>query len=152
MQVSLTYTGGEDGASWQGLTPSGHTLTLDGSEEVGGQNKGPRPMELVLLGLGGCSAMDVLHILRKGRSEVVECTIEIQAQRASTPPKVFTQIHLHYTVCGHSLRMKQVERAIQLSKDKYCSVSKMLESSAQITTSFDLTSSVVVSDEGDPNL
>ena len=150
MQVSLTYTGGSKGASWQGETPSGHGLTLDGSEEVGGQNQGPRPMELVLLGLGGCSAMDVLHILRKGRSEVADCTIELNAQRASSPPKVFTQIHIHYTVSGHQLKPNQVERAIRLSKEKYCSVSKMLELSAHITTSFNL---IPIDDAtADPNL
>ena len=150
MHVSLTYTGGTQGATWLGETPSGHTLTLDGSEEVGGQNQGPRPMELVLLGLGGCSAMDVLHILRKGRTQVADCTIDLKAQRASSPPKVFTQIHIHYTVSGDQLKLHQVERAIRLSKEKYCSVSKMLELSADITTSFDLVSVDHIT--ADPNL
>ena len=138
MQAQLTYTGGDHGASWLAQTDSGHQIVLDGSPQIGGQNLGARPMELVLLGLGSCSAMDVLEILRKGRKKIVACTIQLNAQRADQVPKVFTKINLHYILEGEGLSEHQVARAINLSRDKYCSVARMLIHTAEIETSFEL--------------
>ena len=138
MEASLTYIGGEDGASWRADTESGHHLIVDGSPNIGGKNLGARPMEFVLLGLGGCSAMDVLEILRKGRKTVKDCTIQLKAQRAETVPKVFTHIHLHYQVYGTDLLETTVDRAVRLSREKYCSVARMLAHTAEITTSYEI--------------
>ena len=138
MQASLTYIGGADGASWRAETESGHQLIVDGSAKIGGKNLGARPMELVLLGLGSCSAMYVLEILRKGRKTVKDCTIQLQAERADTIPKVFTHIHLHYQIQGTGLLDATVARAIRLSREKYCSVVRMLMSTAEIKTSYEI--------------
>ena len=124
-----------EGVTWVASGDSGHGLVLDGSPAIGGQNLGMRPMELVLVGLGGCSAMDVITILRKQRQTVFDCEIEVSGTRADTIPKVFTEINLHYRVIGRDLKVKSVERAVALSKDTYCSVSRMLEASVKITTS-----------------
>jgi putative redox protein len=106
---------------------------MDGPPDFGGRNLGPRPMEMLLLGLGGCTQFDVVHILRKGRNEVSRCEVEIEAERAENDPKVFTKIHLRYLVGGPGLTEKAVERAVKLSAEKYCSASIMLGAVAAIT-------------------
>jgi putative redox protein len=108
-------------------------MVLDGAPEAGGRNLGMRPMELLLLGLGSCTAFDIVMILRKGREEVVDCVVEVEAERAETDPKVFTSIHVHYRVVGRKLAPSKVERAIHLSAEKYCSASIMLGKAAKIT-------------------
>lgn len=127
-----------EGAMMVGETGSGHALVMDGAPEYGGRNLGPRPMEMLLLGMGGCSEFDVVHILRKGRHEVSLCEVEISAQRAETNPKVFTKIHLHFRVGGPGLTEKPVERAIKLSAEKFCSASIMLGKVAEVSHDFEL--------------
>lgn len=105
---------------------SGHAIVMDGPPELGGRNLGVRPMELLLMGVGGCSSIDVVMILKKARQPVVDCVCELQAERATTEPKVFTAIHLHFIVTGSGLNPAQVERAVKLSAEKYCSASIML--------------------------
>lgn len=105
---------------------SGHTVVMDGPPDHGGQNQGPRPMEMLLMGLGGCSAFDVIHILEKARQQVTDCRCEVTAERADAVPSVFTRIHLDFVVTGRALRDKQVKRAVELSAEKYCSASIML--------------------------
>lgn len=117
---------------------TGHAVVVDGSPDVGGRDLGPRPMELVLMGTGACSAIDVVHILRKARQGVTDCTVELDADRASEDPKVFTRIHFHFVVTGHALAPAQVERAVRLSKEKYCSATAMLARTATITTAFEI--------------
>jgi putative redox protein len=117
---------------------SGHALIMDAAPEIGGRNLGPRPMELVLMGTGGCTAIDVVHILRKGRHPVSGCTVELQAERAERDPKVFTRIHFQFSVSGRGLKAEAVERAIKLSAERYCSASIMLGKTAEITHDFDL--------------
>jgi len=117
---------------------SGHALVMDGAQEGGGRNLGPRPMEVVLMGTGGCTAYDVMHILRKSRAPVTDCVIEINAERSDEDPKVFTKIHFHFIVTGSSLKPAQVERAVQLSAEKYCSASIMLGKTAAITHDFEI--------------
>lgn len=133
-----------EGVAFMGETGSGHGLIMDGAPdaerpELGGKNRGPRPMEMMLLGLGGCTAYDVVTILRKGRHDVTDCEVEIEATRAETPPKIFTEIHLIYRVRGEGLSLKAVERAVALSKEKYCSASIMLGATAKITHEVTLT-------------
>lgn len=125
-----------ENVSFVGESGSGHAIVMDGAPESGGRNLGPRPMETVLIGTGGCTAYDVVHILRKGRAAVTDCVVEIQAERAETEPKVFTKIHFHFIVSGRGLKPEQVERAIHLSAEKYCSASIMLGKSATITHDF----------------
>lgn len=122
-----------EGVAFMGESGSGHGLVMDGALDDGGKNRGPRPMEMLLLGLGGCTAYDVITILRKGRHEVEDCVVEIEASRADSPPKVFTRIHLKYRVKGASLPLKAVERAVHLSAEKYCSASIMLGETAALT-------------------
>ncbi|MES1981494.1 MAG: OsmC family protein [Pseudomonadota bacterium] len=124
--------------SFVGQTASGHAVLMDGPPEGGGRNLGPRPMELVLIGTGGCTAYDVIHILKKGRQQVSDCVVEIQAERATEDPKIFTRIHFHFVVTGVNLKADQVERAIKLSAEKYCSASIMLGKTADITHDFEL--------------
>jgi putative redox protein len=112
---------------------SGHAVVLDGAPDAGGRNLGVRPMEMLLMGLGGCSAFDVVLILRKGREEVSDCVVELEAERAETDPKVFTRIHMHYKVAGRGLAPAKVERAIKLSAEKYCSASAIMAKTAVIT-------------------
>ena len=112
---------------------SGHAVVLDGAPDAGGRNLGVRPMEMLLMGLGGCSAFDVVLILRKGREEVTDCVVELEAERAETDPKVFTRIHMHYKVKGRGLAPAKVERAIALSAEKYCSASAIMAKTAVIT-------------------
>lgn len=119
-------------------TGSGHALVMDGSEEYGGRNLGPRPMELLLAGLGGCSSFDIVLMLKKARQNITDCTAEITAERASEDPKVFTAIHVHYTVSGFGVDARRVERAITLSAEKYCSASIMLGETATITHDFEI--------------
>jgi putative redox protein len=119
-------------------TASGHALVMDGPPDIGGQNLGPRPMELLLVGLGGCTTVDVIMILEKARQQVIDCRVEVSAERADAIPKVFTKIHVHYVVSGKGLDPKKVERAVKLSAEKYCSVSKMLEQAAEITHDFEI--------------
>jgi len=121
-----------------GESGSGHALVMDGAPEGGGRNLGPRPMETVLIGAGGCSAYDVVHILKKGRADVTDCVVDIDAERAEEDPKVFTRIHFHFTVTGRALKHAQVERAIQLSAEKYCSASIMLAKTAAISHDFEI--------------
>ena len=109
-----------------GESGSGHTVVIDGPPEHGGRNLGVRPMELMLLGLGGCTSFDVMHILRKSRQAVTDCVAEIEAERASEDPRVFTRIHIHFRVTGRGLSEKRVAKAIELSAEKYCSASIML--------------------------
>jgi putative redox protein len=127
-----------ENVSFIGESGSGHAIVMDGAPEGGGRNLGPRPMETVLIGTGGCTAYDVVHILRKGRAAVTDCVVEIQAERAVTEPKVFTKIHFHFIVSGHGLKPEQVGRAIHLSAEKYCSASIMLGKSAAITHDFEI--------------
>lgn len=128
----------QEGVSFRGLTGSGHTVIMDGAPEAGGKNSGPRPMEMILLGLGGCTAFDVVHILRRGRQAITGCEVEMDAQRAEMDPKVFTHIHLHFIITGNNLDPKQVERAINLSAEKYCSASMMLKATVDITHDFEI--------------
>ena len=125
-------------ASFLGETESGHAVLMDGPPDGGGRNLGPRPMELLLIGTGGCTAYDVIHILKKSRQQVTDCVVEIQAERATTDPKVYTKIHLHFIVSGKELKPEQVERAIKLSAEKYCSASIMLGKMADITHDFEV--------------
>jgi putative redox protein len=124
MKTRISWAGE---ASFRAETGSGHTLTLDGPPDHGGRNQGPRPMEMMLVGLGGCTCFDVMSMLGKARQEVTDCTAEIEAERADAIPAVFTRIHIHFTVTGRDLKEAQVKRAIDLSAEKYCSASIMLE-------------------------
>lgn len=117
---------------------SGHSVVMDGSPEHGGRNLGVRPMEMVLMGLGGCTAFDVMLILQKSRQAVTDCEIELKAARADEIPAVFTEITAHFKVYGHNLSEKQVSRAVSLSSEKYCSASKMLEKTAKITVTYEI--------------
>jgi putative redox protein len=117
---------------------SGHAIVMDGAPEGGGRNLGPRPMETVLMGTGGCTAYDVVHILRKSRAPVSDCVVEIDAERAPEDPKVFTRIHFHFVVSGRGLKPQQVERAVHLSAEKYCSASIMLARMATVTHDFEI--------------
>lgn len=114
-------------AMFVGESGSGHSVVMDGPSDHGGRNMGVRPMEMLLLGLGGCASFDVVDILRKSRQPVSDCVAELSAERADAVPAVFTSIHLHFIVSGQGLKEKQVARAVQLSADKYCSASRMLE-------------------------
>lgn len=127
-----------DGVTMVGESGSGHGLVMDGPPEHGGHNLGARPMELLLLGMGGCTEFDVLHILRKSRQQVTRCEVYLEAERADKDPKVFTRIHVHFVIAGQSLDPKRVATAIRLSAEKYCSASIMLEATATITHDFEL--------------
>jgi putative redox protein len=126
-----------DGVSFVGEAGSGHSVVIDGAPDQGGRNVGLRPMELVLTGMAACSAVDVVQILKKARQPIADCVVDAQAERASEVPRVFTRIHLAYTVAGRGLDPRQVERAVTLSKDKYCSATQMLAKTAVVT--FDIT-------------
>lgn len=118
--------------TFMGESGSGHAVVMDGPPDLGGRNLGPRPMEMLLLGVGGCSGFDVVDILQKGRQAIEDCAIEIEAERAETNPKVFTRIVLRYIVKGRNLDRSKVERAVQLSAEKYCSASIMLGKTAEM--------------------
>jgi len=123
MQATVKWT---DGAMFLGESGSGHTVVMDGPEDLGGRNLGVRPMEMLLLGTGGCAIYDVLSVLRKARQRVMDCRVELDAQRADSVPAVFTRINLHFVVTGVGLKDNHVKRAVDLSADKYCSASIML--------------------------
>ena len=127
-----------EGMTFTAESGSGHAVVVDAAPDVGGRDLGPRPMELVLMGTGACSAIDVVHILRKARQPITGCVVELDAERAPEDPKVFTKIHLHYVVTGKGLATAQVERAIKLSKEKYCSATIMLAQMAEITFDFEV--------------
>lgn len=135
MECSVKWTGNA-GMSFLAETGSGHLVTMDGAPEAGGRNLAPRPMELLLAGTGGCTAFDVVMILKKGRQQISDCQVTLSATRAENDPKVFTKIHFVFKVKGKNLKRETVLRAIELSKDKYCSASIMLGKTADI--SFDL--------------
>ena len=128
----------QEGSTFEGVSGSGHRVTMDVAPEVGGRNLGLRPMEMVLLGLGGCTAIDVLHMLRKGRQPITDMRVELDAERADDVPKVFTTIHLHFVLTGAGLDPHKIERAINLSASKYCSASMMLNKTAEITHDFEI--------------
>ena len=127
-----------DHMSFVGESGSGHSVVMDGAPDAGGRDLGVRPLEMLLLGLGGCTAFDVVSILRKSRQQLVDCEVEIEAERADDIPKVFTKIHLHFIVSGRNLDQGKVAKAIDLSADKYCSASRMLEKTAAITHDFEI--------------
>jgi putative redox protein len=124
--------------SFLGESESGHAILMDGAPEGGGRNLGPRPMETLLLGTGGCTAYDVVLILKKSRQLISDCVVEIAAERAAQDPKVFTRIHFHFIVSGKGLNPQRVEQAIHLSEKKYCSASIMLGKTAEITHDFEI--------------
>ncbi len=137
MEVKVSWNG-PSGMSFLAQTGSGHLVNMDGAPEGGGHNLAARPMEMVLLGTGGCTAYDVVHILKKGREDVRGCDVTLKAERAATDPKVFTTIHFHFVLTGKGLKEATVERAINLSHDKYCSASIMIAKTAAITHSFEI--------------
>lgn len=130
-----------EGVSFAGQSESGHTVVMDGPPDAGGKNLGVRPMEMLLLGMGGCTAFDVVHILRKSRQPVSDCVAEIDATRADTDPKVFTKIHVHFIITGKGLDPKRVDQAVKLSAEKYCSASIMLGKVAEVTHDFEIVES-----------
>jgi putative redox protein len=127
-----------EGVSFVGESETGHAVVMDGAPENGGRNIGMRPMEMLLIGMGGCTSFDVVTILKKARQPIVDCVAEIQAERADEIPKVFTKIHVHFVVTGDGLNAVQVERAVKLSAEKYCSASIMLSKSVEITHDFEI--------------
>ena len=127
-----------DGVSFAGTPESGHKIVIDGPPEFGGQDKGVRPMELMLLSLGGCTSFDIVHILKKSRIELTACRTEITAERTDSPPKIFSKIHIHYIVEGKDVKEAALKRAIDLSARKLCSAQIMLGKSAEITHSYDI--------------
>jgi len=127
-----------DGVCFVGQSGSGHSVVMDGAPAAGGENLGIRPMEMLLIGLGGCTSFDVVDILRKGRQKLTGCEVQAEAERAETTPKVFTKIHLHFVVTGYDLDPSKVKRAIDLSAEKYCSASAMLNKVAEITYDFEI--------------
>jgi len=127
-----------DHMSFVGETSSGHSVVMDGSPENGGRNLAARPMEMILLGLGGCSSFDIVSILQKSRVAIDDCIVEISAQRADEIPAVFTKIHLHYIVKGAMLQEKHVKRAVELTSEKYCSVAMMLRHSVQLSYDYEI--------------
>ena len=128
------------GSSFAGTSGSGHSVTLDVAPEAGGRNQGIRPMEMILLGLGGCTAIDVLQMLRKGRLNVTDLRVEVNGERADEVPQVFETIHVHFILRGEGLNAAKVERAIELSANKYCSATIMLGQVAEITHDFQIVS------------
>lgn len=136
MQTTVRWTG--EGMSFTAETGSGHLVNMDGAPDGGGRNLAPRPMEMVLLGTGGCTAYDVVLILKRGRHDVQGCEVRLQAERAPADPKVFTRIHFHFTVRGRGLRREVVERAVHSSHEKYCSASIMLAKTARIEVAIDV--------------
>ena len=147
MECTVSWTGGaaglRSGMGFVAETGSGHILNMDGAPDAakpenGGQNLAPRPMETLLAGAGGCTAYDVVLILKRGRHEVRGCSVKLSAERAEVDPKVFTKINMHFTVTGKAIPSAAIERAIAMSHDKYCSATIMLGKTAEISTSFEL--------------
>lgn len=137
MECTVRWTG-TTGMTFLAETGSGHVVVMDGAVEGGGRDLAPRPMELVLAGTGGCTAYDVVLILRKSQQDIRGCDVTLKSERAEKDPKVFTKVHFHFTVRGRNLKPTLVERAIKLSHEKYCSASIMLEKTAEITHSFEI--------------
>lgn len=137
MECTIHWVPGS-GMGMMAETGSGHVVTMDGAAEGGGRNLAPRPMEVLLAGAGGCTAYDVVLILRRGRHRVTDCRVRLTAERAAVDPKVFTRIHLHFVVSGHGLPAAAIERAIALSHEKYCSATIMLSKTAEVTTSYEI--------------
>jgi putative redox protein len=135
MRASIKWV---DNVMFVGHSGSGHSVVIDGPPDAGGKNAGIRPMELVLMGLGACTSFDVVAILKKSRQDITDCYTELEAERAEEVPQVFTRIHVHFVVTGRKLKRKQVERAVALSADKYCSASIMLAKTAEITHDFEI--------------
>lgn len=135
MKVNVKWI---DGVSFVGESETGHAVVLDGAPENGGRNIGMRPMEMLLIGMGACTSFDVVTILKKSRQPIANCVAEISAERADTIPKVFTKIHVHFVVTGNDLNASQVERAVKLSAEKYCSASIMLSKACEITHDFEI--------------
>lgn len=128
-----------DGVMFLGESGSGHTVTMDGAPDQGGRNMGARPMEMFLLGLGGCASFDVISMLKKGRQQVDDCRVEIEAERKDEIPAVFSKMHIKFVVSGRQLKESQVQRAVQLSAEKYCSASIMLEAAGvELTHSYEI--------------
>jgi len=136
MECSVRWTG--EGMTFLAETGSNHVVAMDGAPDGGGRNLAPRPMEMVLVGTGGCTAYDVVVILKKSGQAVTGCEVKLTSERAETDPKVFTRIHMHFRVSGHALKRNLVEHAIRLSHEKYCSASVMLGKTAQITEDFEI--------------
>jgi len=136
MECSVRWTG--EGMSFLAETGSNHLVTMDGAPEGGGRNLAPRPMEMVLLGTGGCTAYDVVVILKKSGQDVTGCEVKLTAERATTDPKVFTKIHMHWTVRGRGLKRNIVENAVRLTHEKYCSATAMLAKTAEVTRDFEI--------------
>jgi len=128
----------QQNVNFKATSGTGHSFQMDGPEDFGGENIGSRPMEVLLMGMGGCASFDVVHILRKRRLVVTNCVAEIEAERADTDPKVFVKIHLHFKVSGEKLTEKAVGKAVELSAEKYCSASIMLGKTADVTHSFEI--------------
>lgn len=135
MKVDVNWSGG---MAFEGHSDSDHKVMMDAGEAVGGMNRGARPMEMLLLGLGGCTSIDVMLMLNKSKQDVTDCRVEIEAERAHDIPAVFTKIHVHFVVSGRNIKANRVERAIKLSADKYCSASVMLGKTAEITHDFEV--------------
>jgi putative redox protein len=136
MECTVRWSG--EGMSFLAETGSNHLVTMDGAPDGGGRNLAPRPMEMVLLGTGGCSAYDVVVILKKSGQEVTGCEVKLSAERAPADPKVFTRIHMHWTVRGRGLKRNLVEHAVRLSHEKYCSATAMLSKTAEVTRDFEI--------------
>lgn len=136
MQTSVHWL---ENVAFEAKTQSGHSIIMDGSAEYGGENRGPRPMELILNGLGGCASFDIVTILKKARQDITAVRCDLNAERADTIPAVFTKIHLHFVVTGKGVKEKQVAKAVELSAEKYCSASKMLmDGGVEITHDFEI--------------
>jgi putative redox protein len=138
MECTIRWTGSDAGMSFVAESGSGHAVVMDGATDAGGRNLGPRPMEMVLAGTGGCTAFDIVLILKRGRHAISGCEVRLTAERADADPKVFTHIHFHYRVKGRQLKPEAVARAIELSKEKYCSASIMIGKTAEITHDFEI--------------
>jgi len=135
MSIKIDWKGKK---AFEATSSTGHKVMMDASKEVGGEDRGSRPMELLLMGLGGCSGIDVMMMLEKGKQDVKDCQMEVTSERADGVPAVYTKIHLHVKVIGTDLNEKKVKRAVELSADKYCSVSKMLEKTAEMTHTYEI--------------
>lgn len=135
MSIKIDWKGNK---AFEATSSTGHKVMMDASKEVGGEDRGSRPMELLLMGLGGCSGIDVIMMLEKGKQAVKDCQMEVTSERADAVPAIYTKIHLHFKVTGSDLNEKKVARAVDLSAEKYCSVSKMLEKTAEMTHSYEI--------------
>jgi len=135
MSIKIDWKGKK---AFEATSSTGHKVMMDASKEVGGEDRGSRPMELLLMGLGGCSGIDVMMMLEKGKQTVKDCQMEVISERADAVPAIYTKIHLHFKVTGSDLNEKKVARAVDLSAEKYCSVSKMLEKTAEMTHSYEI--------------